>query len=234
MLGERLATELFYHLETEGYVEREKIKGIKDAGKPTQLLKDTLKINPDRVVPQGEIFAPYAEVIAKRISELATKIEIERHKTKRKVRLNKQVLYSDDFKALWEKIKHKSIYSVEFDVDEFKNKCVEALNELEVAKILYNIERATIQIDSDTGVKDKDGVKSDFGAISLKGKLRIPDIIRYLQNETGLKRQTLIEMLSTTQTLGKVVYNPQLYMELVRNTIRRLMQHELVAGLTYT
>ena len=234
VLGERLATELFYHLETEGYVEREKIKGIKDAGKPTQLLKDTLKINPDRVVPQGEIFAPYAEVIAKRISELATKIEIERHKTKRKVRLNKQVLYSDDFKALWEKIKHKSIYSVEFDVDEFKNKCVEALNELEVAKILYNIERATIQIDSDTGVKDKDGVKSDFGAISLKGKLRIPDIIRYLQNETGLKRQTLIEILSKTQTLGKVVYNPQLYMELVRNTIRRLMQHELVAGLKYT
>ena len=234
VLGEGLANDLFTHLEKEGYVERKKVKDAKNAGKPTQLLKDTIKINPEKVVPTEEVFAPYAEVITKRISELATKIEVGKHKPKRKVRLNKQVLYSDDFKMLWEKIKHKSIYSVEFDVESFKQKCIEALNELEVTKIVYNIERATIQIDSDSGVSDKNGVKTDFGAISLKGKVRIPDIIRYLQNETGLKRQTLIEILSETTTLGKIVYNPQLYMELVKNTIRRLMQHELVAGLKYT
>src|SRR5574344_157322 len=234
VLGERLAVELFNHLEKEGYVEREKIKGVKDAGKPTQLLKDTVKINPERVVPQSEVFTPYSEVITKRISELANKIEIVKHKPKHKMRINKQVLYSDDFKNLWARIKHKSIYSVEFDVDKFKTKCIDALNELEVGKIVYNIERATIQIDSDSGVSDKEGVKSDYGEISLKGKLRIPDIIRYLQNETGLKRQTLIDILSQTHSLAKVVYNPQLSMALVRDTIRRLMQHELVAGLKYT
>lgn len=234
VLGESLAKELFAHLKSEGYIEQEKVKGIKDAAKPTEKLRDTIKVNPEIVVPKNEVFEPYTEVIAKRVSELASKIVINKHKAKQKVRINKQVIYSDDFKALWDRIKHKSVYSVDFDVDTFKKACIVALNELEVGKIVYNIERGTIKIDSDSGVTDKDGVKSDFGAMSYKGKIRIPDIIRYLQNTTGLKRQTLVDILSGSTTLGKAVYNPQLYMELVRDTIRRLMQHELVAGLKYT
>ncbi len=103
-----------------------------------------------------------------------------------------------------------------------------------MGKIIYNIERGTIKIDSDSGVSDKNGVHSDAATVSHKGALRIPDMIRYLQNETGLKRKTLIDILSKSTTLGKVIYNPQLYMELVRDTIRRLMQHELVKGLKYT
>jgi type III restriction enzyme len=225
VLGEQLAKELYKHLETSGYILK---------SKPTEKLSDTLKVNPELVVPQKEVFIPYTEAITKRVAELATKIEISKHKPKHKVRLNKQIVYSDDFKALWDRIKHKSVYSVEFDAEAFKNKCIEGLNELEVGKIVYNIERGTIQIDSDSGVSDQNGVKSDFGAMSYEGNIRIPDIIRYLQNETGLKRQTLVEILSKSRTLGKVTYNPQLYMELVRDTIRRLMQHELVAGLKYT
>lgn len=225
VLGEQLAKELYKHLETIGYIIK---------SKPTEKLSDTLKVNPELVVPQKETFIPYTEAITKRVAELATKIEITKHKPKHKVRVNKQICYSDDFKALWDRIKHKSVYSVEFDAEDFKNKCIEGLNELEVGKIVYNIERATIQIDSDSGISDQDGVKSDFGAMSYEGNIRIPDIIRYLQNETGLKRQTLVEILSKSRTLGKVIYNPQLYMELVRDTIRRLMQHELVAGLKYT
>ena len=123
---------------------------------------------------------------------------------------------------------------MDFNVEQFKTKCVEALNELQVGRIVYNIEKATVVIDSDSGVGDKDGVLSDFSEISYTGKILIPDIIRYLQNETGLKRQTLIEILTQTTTLGKIIYNPQLYMELVRDTIKRLMQHELVVGLKYT
>lgn len=234
VLGNKLAKDLYFHLEKEGYVDEVNVKGVKDAGKPTEKLRDTIKVNPELVVPKEEVFIPYKEVIAKRIAELATKIEINKHKPKHKVRLNKQIVYSDDFKALWDRIKHKSVYSVEFNVDDFKKKCIAELNELEVGTIVYNIEKGTIKIDSDAGVTDKDGVRNNFGTMNYKGKLNVPDIIRYLQNQTGLKRQTLIEILSNSNTLGKVIYNPQLYMELVRNTIRRLMQHELVAGLKYT
>lgn len=234
VLGEPLAIELYAHLKKEGYIEEKRVKGLKEAAQPTEKLRDTIKVNPEIVVPKQDVFLPYTEVIAKRVSELASKITLNKHRPKQKVRVNKQVIYSDEFKALWDKIKYKSVYSVDFDVDTFKGKCIDALNELEVGKIVYNIERGTIQIDSDSGVSDKDGIKSDFGAMSYKGKVRVPDIVRYLQNTTGLKRQTLVGILSNSSTLGKIVYNPQLYMELVRDTIRRLMQHELVTGLKYT
>ena len=62
----------------------------------------------------------------------------------------------------------------------------------------------------------------NFDLMALEGLLLANKKLRYLQNETGLKRQTLIEILSKTHSLGKVVYNPQLFMELVRDTIRRL------------
>lgn len=234
VLGERLAKELYVHLEKESYLEKVNVKGLKEAAKPTEKLRDTLKINPELIVPKEAAFIPYIKAITKRMAELAVKIEIAKHKPKHKVKLNKQIVYSDEFKALWDRIKHKSVYSVKFDINDFKKKCIENLNELEISKIVYNIERATIQVDSDSGVSDKDGVKSSFEAMDYKGKLRVPDIIRYLQNETGLKRQTLVEILSNSKSLGKVIYNPQLYMELVRDTIYRLMQHELVTGIKYT
>ncbi|MDH6312659.1 type III restriction enzyme [Parabacteroides sp. PFB2-10] len=224
ILGDALAEKLYSHFEDEGLVVKHK---------PTEKLQDALKINPQSIVPKEEVFQPYEEAIIKRTEELATKIEITKYKPKQKVRINKQVRCSEEFNALWDKIKHKTTYSVDYNVHNFKLKCIKELNELEVRKIVYNIEKGTIQIDSDKGVSDKDGVKTDFNAMSYSGKVQIPDIIRYLQNETGLKRQTLIELLSETKTLGQIIYNPQLYMELVRDTIKRLMQHELVEGIKY-
>lgn len=58
MLGESLAKELFIHFKTEGYIEEEKVKGVKDAAKPTEKLIDTIKVNPEIVVPQNEVFVP--------------------------------------------------------------------------------------------------------------------------------------------------------------------------------
>lgn len=234
VLGEKLAERLFRHLVDNKYIEKEKIKGISLAGKPTEKLCDTIKVNPEIVIPNDTVFEPYKEVISKRIIELATKISINRHKPKRLVKLNKRIASSEEFKKLWDMIKYKSIYSVDFNIEQFKEKCIDSLNELQVNKIVYNIEKAKVVIDSDSGVSDKDGISTEFSEISYTEKIRIPDIIRYLQNETGLKRQTIIEILTHTTTLGKIIYNPQLYMELVRDTIKRMMQHELVAGLKYT
>ncbi len=234
VLGRKLAEQLFKHLIVNEYLEKEKVKGNIYAGRPTEKLRNIIKVNPELVIPNNEIFEPYREVIGRRLKELATKININKHKPKRIVKLNKHIVDSDEFRELWNRIKHKSIYSVDFNEDNFKVKCIEALNNLQVGKIVYNIEKGTVVIDSDTGVGNKEGIKSNFSEISYKSKIRIPDIIRFLQNETGLKRNTLIEILSQTTTLGKIVYNPQLYIELVRDTIQCIMQHELVSGLKYT
>lgn len=225
VLGEPLAIELYKHLENEGYVEK---------NKPTAKLEETLRVNPQLIIPEAEIFQPYADAIIKRAEELSVKIEITKHKPRQKVRVNKQIVYSDEFKALWDKIKHKTSYSVDYNVHNFKLKCIKELNELNVSKISYNIEKGRIQMDSDTGVRGQNNVLNDSGKMSYSKTTRnIPDIIRYLQNETGLKRQTLIEILSETKTLGQIIYNPQLYMELVRDTIKRLMKLELVDGIKY-
>lgn len=224
VLGEALAKELFQHLKENDFVKKEL---------PTQKLEETLRNNPTLIVPQGEVFQPYTEAITKRAEDLTAKIEIKKHNPPKSIHVNKRIRYSDEFNALWERIKHKTTYSVDYNVHNFKLKCVKELNDLQVRKIVYNVEKGTIKIDSDAGVKDKDGIKTDFSSMTYSGKIRIPDVIRYLQNETGLKRQTLIEILSDTRTLGQIIYNPQLYMELVRDIIRKLMQHELVDGIKY-
>ncbi|MEG1738545.1 MAG: DEAD/DEAH box helicase family protein [Odoribacter sp.] len=224
VLGERLAKQLIKHLEREELL---------DKNKPTEKLERTLQTNPIVTLPAESEFIPYREVILNRMDELTHKIEIKRHKPPVKIKLNKQIRFSEEFESLWNRIKYKSVYSVSFNELSFKNECIRALNELDVRKIVYNIEKASIVIDSDAGVQTGGRIINDSGALSYSGKIRIPDVIRYLQNETGLKRKLLIEILTESTSLGKIIYNPQLYMELVRDVIRKRMQHRLVDGIKY-
>ena len=51
------------------------------------------------------------------LTKLAGRLEIKNADERRKVRTRQAVLHSPEFKALWDRIKHKTTYRVEFDTD---------------------------------------------------------------------------------------------------------------------
>ncbi len=117
-IGKQGSMQLFNHFKSMNY--------INGKGKVQEALK--VAIHEDNVeVPER------FESIKDQIIEVATrstkKLDIKDANRKRKVKVNKHVYLSPEFKEFWDKIKHKTTYSVDFDSDELIENCSKALSE---------------------------------------------------------------------------------------------------------
>ncbi len=63
------------------------------------------------------------------LRKLAGRLEIKNADERRQVRTRQAVLHSAEFKALWDRIKHKTTYRVQFDNEKLVESCIEALQE---------------------------------------------------------------------------------------------------------
>ena len=76
-------------------------------------------------------------------------VNVKNNDDRRKVELNRDVFEGDDFKELWERVKHKTTYSVDFNSDALIEKCAEVIgdkNKLFVSKTRFVIESAKVDI----------------------------------------------------------------------------------------
>ncbi len=202
---------------------------INGKGKVQEALKvavenDTVEV-PERY---SEIRDAIVEVAAKPTKSIG----IKPAKQRRRVRVNKQVFLSPDFKEFWDKIKYKTKYSVDFDTDELIQTCCKSLKEqlnVTYPKILYT--KSGMKIDASgitTEEKRREIVHSEHEQIAL------PDIITFLQNETYLTRKTIVKILIESETLNMFKKNPQEYMEQSNKIINTELKHMLIDGIKYT
>lgn len=147
------------------------------------------------------------------------------------IKLNKEVLLSDEFYLLWEQIKNKTTYSVKVDTDELKVRCIEAIQKLDEFKVRkIKRENAVLTIDR-TGVTGEGDTPLAYSA--LKERRRLPDILRYLQKQTNLKLRTLVDILIGSKRLNDFEKNPQAFMEAVMKIINREKSKLIVKGIKY-
>ena len=92
--------------------------------------------------------------------------------------MNKAVFDSPEFKELWDRIKYKTIYNVDFDPDQLIEKCAESIQKsLIVGKTKFNYTRAKTEI-SKGGVNVTDSQESTH--LYDVRDYQIPDILSYL------------------------------------------------------
>lgn len=147
------------------------------------------------------------------------------------IQLNKQVFLTDEFNELWDRIKYKTTYSVSLDSEKLIEKCVEKVKKIEeISARKIRTEKADIR----TERKGITGEGKGFRVTELKEeKRKLPDIIRYLQDHTTLKRKTLIEILIQSGRLDDFKKNPQAFMEVVVKIIQKEKQRMIIDGIKY-
>lgn len=223
-IGKQGSMDIFNHFKKMNY--------INGKGKVQDALKVAIR---DENVDVPERYSSIKDQIVEVVAKSTKKLDIKDANRKRKVKVNKKVYLSDDFKEFWDKIKHKTTYSVDFDTDELIKNCSKALtDELEVnePKLIYT--KSGLAIDaSGVSVLD-DGMISSSELDMAEEEVVLPDIITYLQNETFLTRGTIVDVLIKSGTLEKFKKNPQQYMENALKIIRREMNHMLIDGIKYT
>ena len=195
-------------------------------------VKDELKIalrENDLKLPKQ--FEEQLEAIKVTLKKVTGGLNIKNNDDKRKVRLNKAVFDSPEFKELWDRIKFKTIYNVDFNPEKLIDKCAESIkNNLIVGKTKFNYTRAQTEIKR-SGVHATESHQSTH--IYDVRDYPIPDILSYLQNETNLKRKSILDILIKSGRLNDFKNNPQKFIDEVKELIKREMRSFIVDGIKY-
>jgi type III restriction enzyme len=169
------------------------------------------------------------------VVDLLSSYQIERHiqrdKDNRPNKLKKEVTISPKFISLWDKIKPKTTYRVEFETDKLVANAVDALKRMEKIEIPV-VSVTTGQI----GVVKGGVTTAAVGAAQERIVLAhrpVPDVLAYLQNETELTRSTLVRILKSSGRLAELFNNPQKFMDNVAGLLKHELHRMLVDGIKY-
>ncbi|MDG1858015.1 MAG: restriction endonuclease subunit R, partial [Emcibacteraceae bacterium] len=219
-LGADKSEEICKHLLEKKYIDQR--------GKVTDDLKKDLKADS---VDLPDEHNDYAEKIIATHKKIAGGLNIKNNDDKRTVRLNKAIFESAEFKGLWDKVKYKTTYNVDFDPDELIKKCAEKIkNTLVVGKTKFTYGRATTEITR--GGVDITDRKESTHLYDVRD-YQIPDILSYLQNETNLKRKSILDILIQSERLEDFKNNPQKFIDEVKGIIKREMCRFVIDGIKY-
>lgn len=220
-LGVEKSEQIYQAFKACGY--------LNEKDEVTDSLKIALKTNTLQVPAE---LAEHKHAIAGVCKKAAGGLNIKPANDKRPVHLNKERFLSEDFKELWDRIKYKTTYKVEFDSEKLVEQCCEKMQlnlNVGAAKLMYT--KAKVQV-SEGGVDTTETQR--LSVMTTDGKEQLPDIITYLQNRTGLTRRTIVKILTESKTLDLFKKNPQTYMEEVAKIITSTMRLFIVDGIKYT
>ncbi|AKN32605.1 type III restriction endonuclease subunit R [Clostridium carboxidivorans P7] len=219
-LDQEGSEKIYNHLKDNNYID--------DKGKIEDKLRSDLKA---KNVQVPEEFKECEEQIIATLKKLAGNLNVKNAGDRKTVALNKQRYISPEFKELWDKIKYKTTYSVEFSSEELINKCSEEIKyNLKVNKAKFLFTKAELDINkSGTVTKENDRRTEEV----KNNNFILPDIITFLQNETNLTRRTLVEILKKSERLEAFKSNPQQFMDEAASIIKRKMRLMIVDGIKY-
>jgi len=149
---------------------------------------------------------------------------------KKQIKLTKNLVLDENFKALWDKIKQKTRYSVDYDTGELIKRAGKKIKDIAVSRPKLIRSKADIEIDAAS-------VKAELTSQSGKelfGEIHgIPDILSYIQSKTRLTRDTICRILIESGRIEDVFINPQQFMDKVSEEIINVLREMMVDGIKY-
>lgn len=222
-LTQQDSENIFKHLVDQEY--------LTSKGKVTTKYYIDKSNNEIKLPDNYETFTPKViEVIEK----LSREIPIKDVHEKVKVNLNKEVYLSEEFTSLWNKIKQKTKYSVNMDIDKLKSEAIEGIKNMPRIKAdQIDGERNTINI-TKSGVVSERRTEYQLGKINDFEKPSYPDFIRRLQDATDLLRITIIEVIAKSGRLSDFYENPEEFIKQVSRILLQVKKDNLTNGIQYT
>lgn len=220
-LGFDQSKVLWDHLKTEGYIDTK--------GKVQDPLKKALK---EGTLKLPAAFEPQRAQIVEVLRKSAGRLEIKNADERRPVPTRQAVLQSPEFKALWDRIKHKSTYRVAFDNEKLIESCIRAMQEAPpIAKTRLQWRKADMAIGK-AGVLATE--RSGAATVTLdEADVELPDLLTDLQDRTQLTRRSIVRILSGSLRLDDFKRNPQQFIDLASDAINRCKRLALVDGIKY-
>jgi type III restriction enzyme len=220
-LGVDNSEAIWKHLQEQGYIDSK--------GKVQDALRTALK---EGKVDLPEAFEGQRQHIESVLKKSAGKLDVKDADKGVVVKTRQAVLHSEEFKALWDRIKHKTTYRVYFDNDALIKDCAKAIeNGPPVSRTRLTWRKADLEI-------GKAGVLAEETSVSApmamdESDIELPDILTDLQDKTKLTRQSIVAILTKSNRLDDFKKNPQEFIDLCAEGINRSKRLALVDGIKY-
>lgn len=220
-VGSSESENIWNFLKDEKYIDAK--------GNIQEKLKVELK---DNTLSLPEDFKAFESMIIQKLTKLAGNLKnIKNANDRREIKLNKENIIDDkEFIELWNRIKYKTTYSVDFDSDKLVEACIKAIKEdLKVSSVKIEVTKAKTKI-VEEGISS---TKRNTEFFEIQEKVDLPDILTYLQNETNLTRKTIANLLVKCGKLDLFKVNPSRFMQEVALIIKRTLSNFIVDGIKY-
>lgn len=220
-LGVDNSEAIWRHLQEQGYIDNK--------GKVQDALRTALK---EGKVDLPEAFEDQRQHIESVLKKSAGKLDVKDADKGVVVKTRQAVLQSAEFKALWDRIKHRTTYRVYFDNDALVKDCAKAIeNGPPVSRTRLTWRKADLEI-------GKAGVLAEETSVSApvamdESDIELPDILTDLQDKTKLTRQSIVAILTKSNRLDDFKKNPQEFIDLCAEAINRSKRLALVDGIKY-
>ncbi len=182
----------------------------------------------------NEAYDDFAKTLQKEIEEdcgVEFKNRIKNKKERTSVQYRKGFQADPEFLALWEKLKNKTTYRVDYKTEKLIAEAAKALVEIPAIKA-PSIRSTKVSLNfTDEGLETRyagDKVESydDYN-------WKIPDILGYIQDKTELTRHTIQEIISKSGRTKDILINPQLFLDLASQAIKRTLFGLMIEGIKY-
>ncbi len=219
-LGVDQSAALFDHLKKEGLVEA--------GGKIADSLRTALRTGTLSLPPDFDAVAPAVRAL---LTKLAGKLDVRNADERQRIKLNRQVYLSDDFRALWDKVKARTTYRLAFDNEALITDAADRLGAMPpLARAQLRFIKASLDIDK-AGVRGSNETATPYQRVSEA--VTLPDVLGELQNRTGLTRRSLARILTESGRLDDLRVNPALFIDAAANLIIRAKTAAIVGGVWY-
>ena len=220
-LGFDKSQALYDHLRAEGYINAE--------GRIQDSLREAIR---DGSLALPEQFSGWRAGIESVLRKRAGRLDIKNARERRTVRPRQAVLDSADFKALWDRIKHKTSYRVTFNNEVLLNDSATALRNADpIPRTRLQWRRADIAI-GQAGVEATE-IAGSATVVLEETDIELPDLLTELQDRTQLTRRSIHRILVSSRRLDDFKRNPQQFIVLAAQAINRCKQRALVDGIKY-
>ncbi len=225
-LGVEQSKVLWDYLKGAGHIDAK--------GKVQDSLRAALK---EKTLKLPEVFEAQREQITEVLRKVSGRLEIKNADDRlgvplRKDKDGKAVYLSDDFKLLWDRIKYKTTYRVQFDNDDLLSQCIAALKEAPpIGRARLQWRKADIAIGK-AGVEATEK-KGSATVVLDETDIDLPDLLTDLQDRTQLTRRSIVTILTQSGRLDDFKRNPQQFIEQTAELINRCKRLVLVDGIKY-
>lgn len=182
----------------------------------------------------NEAYDDFAKALQKEIEEdcgVAFKGRIKNKQKRTAIKYRKGFEADPKFLEIWEKLKKRTTYRVDYKTNELITLAAKAIKDLPEIKSpsLRSTKIGITLTDEGVGTNYVGEKVESFGGYSWK----IPDVLGYIQSKTELTRSTIEEILSNSDRIEDIIINPQLFLDLATQAIKRTLYNLMIDGIKY-